>query len=249
MIAISIAALLAVMLVHPMKQNSIYHAFADQRMLLGIPNFWNVITNLPFLVIGVCGLLGLRAGSLQGSLSSARSCYWVFFLGVTFVAFGSGYYHWAPSNFSLVWDRLPMTMAFMAFFCAILAEYVSIPTARRLLPLLLLAGPAAVLYWYLGERYGNGDLRWYALVQFLPMLLLPLILLVYQPSLKPAGYLWAVLGAYALSKFAEYWDASIFSWTGGLISGHSIKHLLAGLGTYAFLLALRRRRPASVLPP
>jgi len=245
LIAISIAALLAVMLVHPIKQDPKYHAFADRRMLLGIPNFWNVITNLPFLVIGVSGLLGLRAGTLQGGLPSAQSIYRVFFLGLTFVAFGSGYYHWAPSNFSLVWDRLPMTLVFMAFFCAILAEYVSVPAGRRLLLPLLLAGLASVMYWYLGERHGDGDLRWYALVQFLPMLLLPLILIMYQPSLTPAAYIWAVLGAYALSKFAEDWDASILSWSGGLISGHSIKHLLAGLGSFEFLLALRRHRPVS----
>lgn len=245
LIATSIAALAAVMLMHPIAQDSRYHLFADGRTYLGIPNFWNVVTNLPFLIVGVSGLWELRAGKLHGGLGAAIPIYRVFFWGISFVALGSAYYHWAPSNASLVWDRLPMTLAFMAFFCAVLAEYVSVSAGRRLLPVLLLAGLASVVSWYLGDRHGAGDLRWYALVQFLPMALLPLILLMYHARLKPASYLWAVLGAYALSKLAEFLDVPILHASSGLISGHSIKHLLAGLGTYAYLLALRQRKPVS----
>jgi hypothetical protein len=98
------------------------------------------------------------------------------------------------------------------------------------------------VYWHLTELAGRGDLRPYVLVQFLPMVLLPLILLRYPSRLNGTGYLWAVLAAYALAKGAEAADESIFAFT-GFISGHSVKHLLAAAGGMAFLAALQRRRP------
>jgi len=242
----TLAAVVIAFLVHPIPQDPNYHHFADHRTIFGVPNFWNVVTNLPFLVIGMMGLHVLKTGKFSGGLVELRPTYQAFFIGVSFVAFGSAYYHWAPSNATLVWDRLPMTIAFMAFLSAIVAEYIDTIAGRRLLLPLLLIGAGSVMSWYLGDRHGGGDLRLYALVQFLPMLLIPLILMMYPPRMVPTCYLWSVLVAYGLSKLAEFWDGSIFTLSHGLISGHSLKHLLAGLGTYGFLLALRRRSPRNV---
>src|SRR3990172_102797 len=33
-----------------------YHNFADQRALWGVSNFWNVVSNLPFLLVALWGL-------------------------------------------------------------------------------------------------------------------------------------------------------------------------------------------------
>src|SRR5436190_1533809 len=85
------------------QQDQLYHAFADQRTLLGIPHFWNVVSNLPFAVVGVMGLLKFRDVASR-----------TLFFGVLLVTFGSAYYHLAPDDARLVWDRLPMTVAFMA---------------------------------------------------------------------------------------------------------------------------------------
>lgn len=245
LLLLSATLIAAMAFVHPLPQNPAYHHFADHRTILGFPNFWNVISNLPFLLVGVLGLRLMKSRALQGGLSELRPVYWTFFIGISCVAFGSGYYHWSPSNQTLVWDRLPMTIAFMAFFAAIVGERISVDTGRRLLWPLLLIGVGSVVYWYAGEQHGVGDLRLYALVQFLPMLLIPIILVLFPSRLVPNSYVWGVLGSYALSKLAELWDGVIFHKL-HVFSGHSIKHLLAAFGTYCFLLALQRRHFVSL---
>jgi len=241
---IAVAAIGAVFHVPPIPQNPAYHRFADHRMIFGIPNFWNVISNLPFLLVGLLGMGGLARRELARGLPELRAVYWTVFVGVGAVAFGSSYYHWAPSNATLVWDRLPMTVAFMAFFAAIVGERIDVQAGRRLLVPLLAVGIGSVFYWHFGELRGTGDLRPYAVVQFLPMILIPLILILYPASVRSSGYLWLVLLLYGASKLAELWDSTIFHALGGL-SGHSIKHLVAALGTCCFLLALQRRRVAA----
>jgi hypothetical protein len=244
-ISVTGLALVVMLLSNPIPQDPAYHQFADTRIVMGIPNFWNVISNAPFLLVGLLGLHAMRSKELPGGLPELRPMYFTFFIGVACVAFGSGYYHWSPSNMTLVWDRLPMTVAFMAFFCAIIGERVDIKTGCRLLLPLACVGIGSVIYWYLGELHGAGDLRPYALVQFLPMLLIPIVLFMYPTKLSPTVYLWGVLAAYAASKLAEFWDGEILQGLGG-ISGHSLKHLLAALGTYLFLLALQRRHVVEV---
>ena len=134
-----------------------------------------------------------------------------------------------------------MTIAFMALFSAIVGEYISSRLALKLFVPLLLSGIISVIYWYVTELNGNGDLRAYALVQFLPVLLIPLILWLFNSRLNGNKYIWGVLGAYALSKFMEYFDAPIYSKL-GILSGHSLKHLIAAFGTLIFYWALRDRR-------
>src|SRR5258708_1963065 len=113
---------MAVMLIQArFPQDSRYHNFADQRHLLGIPNFWNVISNAPFLVVGVLGLWALLFGRPTGILPELKAGYVAFFLGTALVAFGSSYYHLRPDNETLFWDRLPMTIAFMSFFAVVIA--------------------------------------------------------------------------------------------------------------------------------
>lgn len=116
-----LGSLLVLMQLKPIPQDPTYHAFADQRAFLGIPSFANVISNVPFLLVGVAGW---RFCHRHRQPEAPRS-WTVFFLGVAMMAFGSAYYHWAPDNQTLVWDRLPMTVAFMALFVAVLAEHLS----------------------------------------------------------------------------------------------------------------------------
>ena len=164
-----------------------------------------------------------------------------FFCTLFLTGFGSAWYHLDPGNASLVWDRLPMTLAFMAFFAMVLGEYLSTGLAHGLLLPLLAVGLLSIAWWHITETQGRGDLRLYGLVQFLPMLLSPMILLMFHPRLNGSGYLWAMIAFYALSKAAEHFDAEIFRAT-GVISGHSVKHVAAAVGTLFFWLALIRRR-------
>jgi hypothetical protein len=219
-------------------QNPSYHDFADTGRYFGIPNFWNVVSNFPFLVVGILGLLATRHG--QGGLPELTTNYSVFFTGVFLTGLGSGYYHWCPDNQTLVWDRLPMTFAFMAFLSIVIGEHLDVRASRRLLWPLIMVGIASVGYWYWTESIGQGDLRLYGLVQFLPMLIIPLTLVLLPSRFSITIYVWGVIVAYGASKLLEYFDHELFRLT-GFIGGHPLKHIAAALGAYAFCLALTRR--------
>lgn len=227
--------------VAPIPQDPAYHAFADGRTLLGIANFWNVVSNLPFLLVGAWGVAYVMRHGHAVCLPGLELAYIVFFSGVFLTAFGSAYYHLTPANDPLAWDRLPMTIGFAGLFAVIVGEYLSPRVGRVLVVPLLLIGIGSVEYWIWSESRGMGDLRLYALVQFLPMLLLPFILALYKPAIGSSKYFWGMLGFYALSKIVELLDVTIYA-AGNLISGHSLKHLFAAAATAMVLLGLTRRR-------
>lgn len=242
--AVSGAAFAAALLCPPLPQDPAYHAFADNRRILGVPNFWNVLTNAPFLLVGVIGIRLCYPQMPPGGLQDLRAGYLSFFAGILLTGLGSGYYHLDPTTTTLTLDRLPMAIAFMAFTSIAVGEHISTVAGRRLLIPLLLAGVASVGYWHVTELRGAGDLRAYGLVQFLPMLLIPMILLMFRSRLHGVGYLWMMSLAYLLAKFAEHFDAELFALT-GVLSGHSCKHLLAAFGSFWLVLALKKRRRVS----
>lgn len=243
-LGVALLVIAAVAWMPPVPQDPAYHDFADQRTLYGIPNYWNVVSNLAFVIAALPGLL-LLAGKLPlaGGLPELRPVYLVFFVGVLLTGFGSAYYHLDPTNASLVWDRLPMTLAFMAFFSMIVGEYLSPGPGRALLWPLLVVGILSIVYWHLTESGGRGDLRPYALVQFLPMVLIPMILLMFRSRLNGSIFLWAMIAAYVISKLTEHYDAELYAAI-GTVSGHTIKHIAAAVGTLFIYIALRRRRLA-----
>ena len=226
-----------------------YHPFADRRSLLGIPDFGDVASNLPFAVIGIWGLFLLRPDSNQVTgrflEQSERWPYLCVFVGLLLTAFGSSYYHLSPNNSRLVWDRLPMIIAFMSMVAAIIAERISLRVGLWLLPILILVGMGSVLQWYTSEMRGSGDLRLYAAVQVYPVLVLLLALLLPQRYTRGSD-LGIVVGFYALAKALEALDKLIFS-AGHIVSGHTLKHLAAAAG-YCILRMLQKRRPVSFLP-
>lgn len=227
-------------LVAPIPQDPAYHEFADQRTLLGIPNFWNVSSNLPFLVVGLWGVVHVFRHGAASCMPGLELAYLVFFAGLFLTAFGSGYYHLQPANEPLVWDRLPMTVGFAGLTAIIVGEYVSPRAGRAILIPLLVAGAASVEYWAYTEARGAGDLRAYAVVQFLPMMLIAVILALFAPAIGRVRYYWYMLAFYVLAKVVEFFDAAIYS-AGGLISGHSLKHLFAAGAAAVLLYALHER--------
>ena len=235
LLAVTLIGLAVVFALPPIPQDPAYHAFADRTALLAVPNFWNVASNVPFLVAGVFGLVSLP--KLQPQL--ATSSYLVFCLGVMLVGIGSAYYHYAPTNDTLTWDRIPMTIAFMGLFSIVIEDRVSTRLGRRLLWPLVFAGVSSVLYWNWTELQGRGDLRAYGLVQFLPMLLIPLMMLTGKGGGLRAPWLWGTLGAYVLAKLAEHFDAAIYA-ANGLVSGHSLKHVLGALAVFWAMRAMHR---------
>ena len=239
--ALTLAVVAVFLFVAPIPQDPAYHRFADARALLGVANFWNVASNLPFLVIGAWGVAFIMRHGHAVTLPGLQLAYLVFFSGVFLTAFGSAYYHLSPANEPLAWDRLPMTIGFSGLFAIIVGEFVAARAGRLLVIPLLIIGVVSVEYWIWTESRGAGDLRAYVLIQFLPMLLIPFILLLYRPAIGHARYFWVMLGCYALSKVAELLDARIFA-AGGIVSGHTLKHLFAAAATGTLLYALMQRR-------
>ncbi len=226
-------SLAALSLLAPLAQDINYHAFVDTRAFLGIPNFLNVVSNLPFLAVGVWGL----RICLNSAPAPSRQAWVALFIGLALVSVGSGYYHWNPHSDSLVWDRLPMTVGFMSLLAAVIGEFVDQRIGRLLLWPAVLVGLGSVLHWHWTD-----DLRLYVWVQFITLLVIPMLLLLFKSSYTHSWMLVIALGWYALAKLAEALDGSILNATAGIVSGHTMKHLLAAAGAYSIYLMLRRRR-------
>lgn len=236
LIFIVFVALVVVLFIGPIPQNPAYHLFSDQRPLWGMPNGWNVISNLPFMVAGLFGLMISRRSHVVVTEIN-KTILQLFFCGLLFTGFGSCYYHLSPSNASLAWDRLPMTVAFMAFFSFVINMHLAGATARRLLWPLIAVGICSVLYWAYTESIQAGDLRFYGLVQFLPVILIPIMIVLFPNHSYQSRYIWLVIAIYVLAKLFESFDSQLYTLLG--ISGHSLKHIVAALSGVAFYYALR----------
>ncbi|MEW7290392.1 ceramidase domain-containing protein [Aquimarina sp. 2304DJ70-9] len=231
LITVGILAIMAMFFLDPIVQDEQYHSFSDTRSVFSISNFWNVVSNLVFVVVGIRGLY------ISRNFSKPKTQYLMLFIGVSLIGLGSGYYHLFPSSQSLVWDRLPMTIVFMALFSIMISEFISEKLGRALLWPLILVGLGSIWYWVYGEM---NDLRPYVLVQFYPMVAIPLILIFIKSSTPYGKVYWLLLIFYFFAKISEYYDEIIYDLL-GVISGHSLKHIFAGLGLYILLKAYERR--------
>lgn len=236
---LALAALMVMLSLPPIAQDPAYHDFADSRAFFGIPAFLNVVTNLAFLIVGIVGVRACATGAVAG----ARWAWLICFGSVALVGVGSGYYHLAPDNGTLVWDRLPMSVGFMALLVAVLAEHLRPRLEKILLAPAMLLGAASVLVWHVA-----GDLRLYAWVQFMPLLVIPAILLLFDGRYTHRPLLLVALAIYAVAKLAEHYDHTVFEATGQVISGHSLKHLLAAAALFVVYAMLRQRlaRPSEL---
>ena len=246
LVALLIATIICLSFFDPIPQPLEYHRFADMRAWLGIANFSDVISNAAYGLAGGFGLWVLLGGRGRGWFDrpADRWPYLVFFIGVTLVSAGSAYYHLAPDNERLVWDRLPMTIAFMALFAAFIADRID----RRigiywLLPGLVAAGIASVAYWAWTESLDRGDLRWYAVVQFYPIVALPLICWLFPRGRYTTGrHLAWLIALYVVAKALEHFDAGVLGLLGGAISGHTLKHLASGIAPLVVVAMLASGR-------
>ena len=207
--------------------------FSDDNEIFSIPNFNNVLSNFPFIVFGIIGITFIIKKYRGKQESTILLASLFFFLGIFFTWIGSSYYHLYPTTKSLVWDRLPMVIVFMSFFSIIITENISNTIGKKSLVYLLVIGISSVLYWYITELFGVGDLRLYVIVQFLPLVLIPLILLMFNNSWSSTKYYWLMIGVYVLAKVFETFDEQVYVLT-NLISGHTIKHLVASFAPFIY---------------
>jgi hypothetical protein len=221
-------------------QDPAYQGLADGRLLLGIPNCVNVVSNLAFVLVAWLGVRATRRAMPIWRDPWERWPYVAFFAGVGLTGVGSIYFHLSPDAWGLLWDRLPMTVAFAGLLNAAVAERVSLSWARRLLVPAVVVGAATVVYWYWSDPGGAGDVRPYAVVQFGSLLGVLLLVLWRHSPYGGGGYLLAGLATYGVAKLGELFDHQIFAMS-GIVSGHTLKHLFAAAGT-AWVVAMLRRR-------
>ena len=221
----------------PIVQDPAYHAFADSRTLFGLSNFWNVLSNISFLIAAVYGLRALRSRTAF-SQPWERRAYCIVLAGTMAVAIGSSYYHLRPDDQRLFWDRLPMAVVFMTIVASVIGERISSKTGQTMLLPLILFGAASVVYW----RW-SGDLRPYVLVQFGAMLALPVLFAFYPPRYTGSGWMWMMGALYLLAKGLEAFDGRI----GAVLAtgGHPWKHLAAAGAMFVYVHAVAGRRPLS----
>jgi hypothetical protein len=248
-IALTVTVLAVMMFVPPIPQDPRYHLFADTRCLLSVPNFGDVVSNAALLLAGLWGLIFLWKKSVRspGETFIERAEWWpymLFFVGIVLTGCGSIYYHLKPGSERLIWDRLPMTIAFMSLFSAVIAERIHTRAATVLTAPFILLGIGSVMNWAVSERLGVGDLRLYAFVQFFPLLSLPIIAYCFPARYTHQRILMEALGWYLLAKVFEAIDTPVYSLIG--ISGHTIKHILSGLAAYWVLRSLQKRKPVPV---
>ncbi len=202
-------------------------------------------SNLAYLIPGLIGLY-----LVQGSFADRTKFrqpgealpFYLVFAGAVLLAFGSGFYHLEPNNQTLVADRLTMTVGFMGVLGFIIAERLSVKWGLRLLPAFLALGLFSVVYWFYTEMRSAGDLRLYGLVQFLPLAVIPVILLAFPGRYTEVKYIWLALASYAAAKAFEHFDGAVWELAQHLISGHTLKHLVSGLGIYFLVLYIRQRQ-------
>ncbi len=230
---LAFGSLLSLLFIGPIPQDPAYHQFADLETVWAIPNFFNVVTSLSFIVVGLLGTLSGRIHQLTVAPWSWRTL----FGAVTLVGFGSAYYHWEPSHWTLVWDRLPMAVGFMAFFVALLSEKVNPKLETILLVPMFLLAIFSVAYWHFTD-----DLRFYIWVQVFPLLGILILFFLFNGRHTHQAFLMAILGLYILGKVAEVEDQSIYAMTYEKFSGHSLKHLLSAWAVFLIYRMLKRRR-------
>lgn len=224
-----------------------YHSFVDQRTMLGLPNAWDVLSNIPFLIVGAWGLLWLMSRRGRSSFVDGRERvpYLVFFLGVMLTGAGSFWYHMAPSNSRLPWDLLPMTCSFVSLVVATWMERVNLHTGFVALFPMLLLGISTVVYWELSTAAGHGDYKYYLFLQFFSPVVLALLIGLFPPRYSGMRYLAVAFALYVAAKLFETYDGSIYRHLGRFVSGHSLKHVTAAVACYWVLEMLRQRHPLS----
>jgi hypothetical protein len=246
--AVAVAIALVAALAPPFAQPESYHRFADQRSLLGIPNFLDVASNLAFLVVGAMGVHFVIRGARNDrgpalTTSSERWGWGVAFAAVALAAFGSAFYHWAPDSSRLAWDRLPMAIGFMCLVAAIAAERISPRAGLILLVPLALLGASSVWYWRWSAAHGIENLNPYGAVQFGSALVILTMIVLFPERYTRSGDFLVAAMLYAAAKAAEHFDRPIFDATGGVMSGHTLKHLLAAAAVGCLLRMLNLRQP------
>lgn len=239
--AFALAMVLALMLLPPFPQPQDYHRFADARAWFGVPNFFDVVSNLVFVAAAVAGLNAIRHPGRVAFVDRAEHLpYALFFVALAATAFGSAWYHLAPDNTRLFWDRLPIALCFAALLCAVIAERLSIRAGLLLLLPLAATGAGTVWYWLQSEVLGSGNVLPYFAFQAYALIAILLLTHLFPARYSRSTDMYRAALLYGAAIAAELLDRRIYA-LGQIMSGHTLKHLLAALAIYQIVRMLRLR--------
>jgi hypothetical protein len=247
LIGLTLLAVALALFLPAVPQPIAYHDFADKREAYGIENFLDVTSNLAFALAGAAGLLLVLRPRTGFASPAERWPYMVFCTGVLLTAAGSCYYHLKPNNDTLFWDRLPMTIAFMSLISAQIVDRVDVRVGLWALAPMLVIGVGTVVYWIVTEHQGRGNVMPYVVLQAYAVIVL-LKLAAMHPSRYTHGRaIYVVFAAYLLAKVFEHYDRQILELTGS-VSGHTLKHVVAGLAGIPVAWMLWRRQLVARAP-
>ncbi|QYF93196.1 hypothetical protein KY495_21325 [Massilia sp. PAMC28688] len=232
---VALALMAALVLSGPIAQPHDYHAFADQRALFGIARGADVLSNFGFLLVAAYGLVALRRGS---AADPARPAYAVFFAAIGLTAIGSGWYHLAPDDARLLWDRMPIAVACAALLAATMRDACRGAAAAMALPALVAFGIGSVLWWS-----WTGDLRYYLLIQGAPLVLIPVLQWQARAPMAQRTAFFIAIVLYVWAKLFEVADHAVLDAL-DVMSGHTIKHVLATLAAFVLARQFARRSRA-----
>jgi hypothetical protein len=239
-----LAGLAAISLLPRIPIGPDYHRFADQRTFLSIPNALDVVSNVPFVIVGIWGVGWLLRSQARKAFDDPRERipWLIFFAGVALTGVGSWWYHLAPSNSRLPWDLLPMTSSFLSLVVVTWMERVDLHIGSIALFPVLAFGMASVAWWYF-----TGDYKFYLFVQFFAPVQLACTVALFPPRYTGMRYLFVAFALYVAAKLFETLDSFIFGWE-HVVSGHTLKHLTAAVACWWILRMLRVRQPIQLTP-
>jgi hypothetical protein len=244
LVGMTLLAIALALFLPAMPQPLAYHDFADKRQAYGIENFLDVVSNLAFTLAGVAGLMLVLRPRTCFETPGERWPYLVFAVGVLLTGAGSCYYHLEPNNETLFWDRLPMTIAFMSLIAAQVVDRVHVRAGLLALVPMLFIGVASVVYWIVTERQGRGNVVPYAVLQAYSVIVLLQLAALHPSRYTHGNAIYAVFAGYVLAKGFEHFDREIFELTGA-VSGHTLKHVAAGLAGLPVVYMLWHRKLAA----
>ena len=232
LLGVCLVLILLALLGPAVAQPTDHHHFADQRELWDIPCAWDVLSNLPFALMGFWGLAWLTRAPALGRVQ--RTCAALFFCGLLATAMCSSWYHWRPDDAGLAVDRLGMVVAFPGLIGLAVADRISERAGMVLAALVLVLGPLSVQVWA-----GTGNVLPWAVLQFGGM-----ALMLWLAALRPldgalAVRLGTIILIYAVAKLFEQADHAVFAWTGQTVSGHTFKHAVASLAALSVIFSLK----------
>lgn len=239
---ITLALILLLALHGPITQPAHYHDFADHSVAFGLPHAADVLSNLGFALVAIWGWLVLWPRRASKPLRGGWPGYRLFLIALLLTAFGSAFYHLAPDNARLLWDRLPIALVCAGLIGGVRGDIKGGSGNGIEVIALALYGVASVAWWVVTERSGAEDLRPYLLLQGLALILIPLWQMIHRrPRIDRIAFA-AAMALYVLARAAEVFDHEIAG-TLGFVSGHTLKHLIATAAVAVVVWGLTRRFP------